>query len=95
MKQNPSLLFCIFLDLLGNISYLLPFAGEWFDVAWAPFSAWIFYRMFGGRTGKIGALISFTEEIIPFVDIIPTFTLGYFYKKFFDNKTPEANNHPL
>jgi len=81
MKSKPSLLFCLIMDLLGSASYLLPGVGEWFDVLWAPISAFIFYRAFGGKTGKIGSIINFLEEAIPFTDIIPTFTLAYIYNR--------------
>jgi hypothetical protein len=67
------------MDLLGSATYLLPGLGEWFDILWAPISAFIFYRSFGGKTGKIGSIINFAEEILPFTDFIPTFTLGYLY----------------
>lgn len=70
------------MDFMGSITYFLPGFGEWFDIIWAPISAYIFYRSFGGKTGQIGALINFVEEILPFSDIIPTFTLVYLYKRF-------------
>ena len=69
------------MDMLGAATYFLPGIGEWFDLIWAPISAFIFYKSFGGRTGQVGALINFTEEILPFTDIIPTFTLVYLYKR--------------
>ncbi len=82
MKPKPSLLFCLIMDLLGCVSYFIPGMGEWFDIGFAPVSALIFYLSFGGKTGKIGSIINFAEEILPFTDIIPTFTLAYFYKRF-------------
>lgn len=69
------------MDMIGLVSYLLPVAGEWTDIIWAPISACIFYKLIGGRYGQIGALINFLEEIIPFTDVIPTFTIMYFYEK--------------
>lgn len=86
MNSKPTLTFCIIMDLIGSASYLFPGVGEWFDIAWAPLSAFIFYKSFGGKTGKIGAFINFAEEIIPFTDFIPTFTLVYFYKRFLNRK---------
>lgn len=69
------------MDLIGSASYFVPGMGEWLDIAWAPISAYIFYRSFGGKTGAIGSIINFAEEVLPFVDIIPTFTIAYFIKK--------------
>lgn len=80
-KKTPTLLVCILFDAIGYFSYLFPGVGEWSDLLWAPVSAIIFYTLFGGRTGKIGGIISFVEEILPFTDFIPTFTIGYFVQR--------------
>jgi hypothetical protein len=82
MKPQPTLIFCLLMDFLGSATYFLPGTGEWFDLLWAPLSAFIFYRSFGGKTGKIGSIINLVEELLPFTDIIPTFTLGYIYNRF-------------
>jgi len=83
MKKKPTLTFCLIMDLLGSATFLLPGLGEWFDVLWAPISALIFFKSFGGKVGRIGSIINFTEEILPFTDIIPTFTIAYFYNRYF------------
>jgi hypothetical protein len=70
------------MDIIGAATYFLPGLGEWFDFLWAPFSAFVFYRSFGGKFGRIGGLVSFAEEILPFTDVFPTFTLGYIFKRF-------------
>lgn len=77
----PSLPFCILMDAIGMASYLFPGIGETFDVVWAPISGFIFMKSFGGMTGKIGGLIAMVEEAAPFIDVIPTFTIGHFYVK--------------
>lgn len=82
MNKLPSIYICLLLDAVGSLSYLFPMLGEWTDIAWAPLSAIIFFKLFGGRTGKIGGLISFVEEILPFTDLIPTFTIGYFIQHY-------------
>ncbi len=81
-KKLPKLTVCILLDVIGCINYILPFLGEFTDIIWAPVSAIIFNALFGGKIGKIGAIINFIEEIIPFTDIIPTFTIAYFIRKY-------------
>jgi len=83
MKTKPTLTFCLIMDLLGSATYLLPGLGEWFDILWAPVSALIFFKSFGGKVGRIGSIINFAEEILPFTDIIPTFTIAYFYNRYF------------
>lgn len=82
VEKLPSLAFCIVMDLLGMATFALPFLGEWFDLVWAPISALLFYRTFGGMTGAIGSVANLAEEILPGLDIIPTFTIGYFYTKY-------------
>ncbi|UEG50913.1 hypothetical protein LK994_05430 [Ferruginibacter lapsinanis] len=77
----PNLGLCILLDLIGMLSYLVPAMAEFTDVVWAPLSGFIFYKLFGGRFGKIGGVLNFLEEILPFTDIIPTFTIAWFIRK--------------
>lgn len=69
------------MDIMGSASYIVPVLGDWYDLAWAPISAFIFYKSFGGKTGQFGAILNFVEELLPFTDIIPTFTLGYIYNR--------------
>lgn len=82
--KKPSLLFCILMDLLGLATFFIPVIGEFGDTIWAPISAFIFYKTFGGKVGKFGSIINFAEEILPFTDFIPTFTIAYFYTKYFN-----------
>jgi hypothetical protein len=77
----PNIIACIALDVIGMASYFIPALLEFTDVVWAPISAIIFYSMFGGRFGMIGGVLNFLEEIIPFTDIIPSFTIAWFIRK--------------
>lgn len=77
----PSLALCILLDAVGMATYLIPALGEFADIVWAPLSGLIFYKLFGGRFGMVGGVLSFLEEIIPWTDIIPSFTIAYFIRK--------------
>ncbi|WBX74684.1 hypothetical protein PG913_05805 [Tenacibaculum pacificus] len=74
-KLALSLLF----DAIGLISYAIPALGELSDVVWAPVSAYLMTKMYKGNKGKIAAGISFIEEAIPGLDIIPTFTIMWLY----------------
>ena len=76
-KPLPSLAFCIVMDLLGCASFTIPLFGEVFDLAWAPISALIYMRTFGGVKGFLGGGLNFIEELLPGTDIIPTFTLTW------------------
>ena len=77
----PHIAICIAMDLIGMFTYALPALGEFADIIWAPFSAMIFYKLFGGRIGLIGGALNFLEEVLPFTDIIPSFTIAWFIKK--------------
>lgn len=72
---KPNLKLCILLDAIGMVSFLIPGIGEGFDAVWAPISGFLFLIMF---KSPMGALLAGAEEIIPFTDIIPSFTIGYF-----------------
>lgn len=78
----PNLALCVAMDLAGMLSFALPALGELADLIWAPISGMIFYRMFGGRVGMIGGVLNFAEEIIPFTDFIPSFTIAWFVRKY-------------
>jgi len=73
-KYNK-LLLSIGLDALGYVSIVFPP----FDFVWAPLSAYLMTRLYKGKKGKIAAVISFVEEAMPMLDVIPTFTLMWLY----------------
>lgn len=77
-KPLPSLSFCILMDLLGYASFAIPFFGEFFDLLWAPISGLIYMKTFGGAKGFLGGGFAFLEELLPGMDIIPTFTITWF-----------------
>lgn len=80
-NKLPSIGLCIFLDLVGIASYFIPAWGEWIDIIWAPLSAFLFYLLFGGKTGMIGSAVTLVEEALPFTDFIPMFTIGYLVRR--------------
>jgi len=65
MKPPPSLLFCILMDAIGCATYVLPVIGEFGYTIWAPISAIIFYKTFGGWKSTFGGVFNFIEEILP------------------------------
>jgi len=77
----PNLGICIIMDLIGMASYIIPGWGEIADLVWAPISGFVFYKLFGGRFGMIGGVLDFLEEVLPFTDIIPSFTIAWFIRK--------------
>lgn len=77
----PHIAICIIMDVVGMATYIYPALGEFADIVWAPLSGFIFYKLFGGRFGMIGGVLNFLEEIIPFTDVIPSFTIAWFIRK--------------
>ncbi len=77
----PNIAICIVMDLIGMATYFFPWLGEFADIVWAPISGYVFFKMFGGRFGMIGGVLNFLEEIIPFTDVIPSFTIAWFIRK--------------
>lgn len=78
----------IFLDAVGVVtsSWIIPAIGDFADIAWAPLSAWLMTRMYKGTAGKVAGVVTFVEEIIPFVDIVPSFTIMWLYTFVFKGK---------
>jgi hypothetical protein len=77
-RRQPSLLFCLAMDLIGYATYAVPFLGEFADIIWAPISGIIFFITFGGWKGVLGGIGNFIEEILPGTDFIPSFTIMWF-----------------
>ena len=82
-KKQPSLAACLVMDFLGYATYSVPFFGEFLDLLWAPVSALIFFRMFGGA-------FNFFEELMPGLDFIPTFTITWILQYFRRDKQVQS-----
>ena len=80
----------IFFDLIGMASMTIPVIGPFLDLAWAPYAAKQMSTMYPGKNGKIASVLVFLEEILPFTDVIPSFTLMWVYT--FLIKTQPKNN---
>ncbi len=89
-NKQPTLIFCILMDLIGYATYAIPGIGEFGDIIWAPISAIIFFKTFGGWKGAFGGIFNFVEEILPGTDFIPTFTIIWMWKYFADKQVPES-----
>ena len=87
-NKVSSLVFCILMDIIGYATYTVPVLGEIGDVVWAPVSALIFFRMFGGWKGAAGGVFNFIEEILPGTDFIPSFTLMWLWQNARKGKKP-------
>lgn len=81
MSKYKILFLGLLIDAFGMItsSWVLPVIGDFADVVWAPLSAWLMTRFYKGNAGKVAGVVTFIEEIIPGLDIIPSFTLMWLY----------------
>jgi hypothetical protein len=77
--KNKNLFLGILFDAIGMLSFTVPLVGEFSDVIWAPIAAYLMTRMYKGTAGKVGGVVTFLEEIFPFTDFIPSFTLMWVY----------------
>ena len=75
LKKTQKLLLSLFFDALGYLSFLFPLS----DFVWAPLSAYLMANMYKAKKGKIAAVVVFVEEALPFLDVIPSFTIMWFY----------------
>lgn len=89
LKDNKirNLVLGLLFDVIGMASFMIPGIGEFADVIWAPVAGWLMTRMYKGKAGKVAAVITFVEEILPGLDIIPTFTLMWFYTYVFSKES--------
>ena len=81
MKNKYTLLIAgVIFDIIGMLSFVIPGVGEFSDIIWAPLASFLIYKMYKGTEGKIGGLVTFVDEILPGLDVIPTFTLMWIYQ---------------
>ena len=77
--KKTKLLLSLIFDGIGMLSYVAPIFGVFSDTFWAPISGLLLVLMYKGTVGKIAGLFGTIEELIPFTDVIPTFTITWFY----------------
>lgn len=85
-NKNRKLVLGLLFDGIGMLSFTFPFLGEFSDVVWAPLAGFLMTWMYKGTIGKVGGTITFLEEILPFLDFIPTFTLTWIYNYWIKKK---------
>lgn len=78
-NKNRDLVLGLLFDAIGMLSFSIPLIGEFSDVVWAPLAGFLMTWMYKGKIGKVAGVFTFLEEIIPFTDVIPSFTLTWIY----------------
>ena len=82
-SKSQKLFLGIVCDLLGYVSFVFPF----FDIVWAPLSGFIMSKLYEGNKGKIAAILVFIEEALPFLDVLPSFSIMWAYDYYFDKSS--------
>ena len=77
--KNKLLVKSLMYDAIGMASTSIPLVGPFLDLLWAPYAAKQMSAMYPGKKGKLASVLVFLEEILPFTDVIPTFTLMWLY----------------
>lgn len=77
------LLFCICIDIVGSANEVIPLVGELVDVIYAPIAALLLRQLFSGS--NVVFLLEFTEEILPFTDVLPLATICWVVESFFSS----------
>jgi hypothetical protein len=85
-EKNKKLLMGLLFDGIGMLSFTIPLVGDFTDVIWAPLAGFLMTYMYKGRVGKVAGILTFVEEILPFTDIIPSFTLTWIYTYYIQKK---------
>jgi len=78
-NKMRNLVLGILFDAIGMLSYIIPGVAESIDIIWAPIAGFLMSWMYKGTVGKVAGVFTFLEEIIPFTDVIPSFTLTWMY----------------
>jgi len=89
-KKIRDLVLGVIFDIVGYLSYAIPMLGEFSDLVWAPISGVLMAYMYKGTKGKIAGVFSFLEEVMPFSDFIPSFTLMWIYTYLLKNRDAKA-----
>ncbi|RYZ88034.1 MAG: hypothetical protein EOP06_11655 [Proteobacteria bacterium] len=86
-NKSRDLILGIVFDLIGMSTYSVPIVGEFLDIGWAPISGFLMVWMYKGTAGKVGGIFSTLEELLPFTDFVPSFTLMWLYTYVFKKQS--------
>ncbi len=85
-SSKKLLLQSVIYDVIGMVTMFIPVIGPFLDIVWAPYAAKKMNDMYPGTEGKIASVIVFIEEILPWTDFVPTFTIMWVYTYVFKTK---------
>lgn len=78
-SKRSRLISGVILDLIGMLSLLGYGVLEFMDLVWAPLAGYLMTKLYPGKSGVAAGIITTIEELLPGVDIIPSFTIMWCY----------------
>lgn len=78
-SKRSKLIAGILFDLVGMGSYIIPVFGEITDLGWAPIAGYLMTKLYPSKSGVAAGVLTTIEELMPGMDIIPSFTLMWCY----------------
>jgi hypothetical protein len=91
--KTKKLVLGLLFDAIGMLTFAIPYIGEFADVVWAPLAGFLMTKMYEGRVGKVAGILTFVEEIIPFTDVVPSFTITWFYTYWIKGNSNNNDNN--
>ncbi|MFT4838781.1 MAG: hypothetical protein ACJAWA_002108 [Nonlabens sp.] len=66
-------------DFIGMSSLLGFGILEFTDLAWAPIAGYLMTKLYPGKSGVAAGVVTTIEELLPGLDVIPSFTIMWCY----------------
>ena len=90
-SKYKNLFLGLLFDVIGVVtsSWVVPALGDFADLIWVPLAVWLMTRMYKGKAGQAAGAVTFVEEFIPGLDIVPTFTIMWLYTYVFKGAKKE------
>jgi hypothetical protein len=94
-SKRSKLIVGLLLDLIGMGSYIIPGFGEITDLAWAPIAGYLMTKLYPGKSGVAAGVITTIEELMPGMDVIPTFTIMWCYTYLIKSKEKQETDKTI
>jgi hypothetical protein len=78
-SRRSKLVASIVFDLIGMSSLLGFGILEFTDMAWAPIAGYLMTKLYPGKSGVAAGVFTTIEELLPGLDVIPSFTIMWCY----------------
>lgn len=86
-SKRSKLVAGIVLDLIGMSSLLGFGILEVTDLIWAPIAGYLMTKLYPGKSGAVASVFTTIEELLPGLDVIPSFTMMWCYTYLIKSKS--------